>query len=119
MPDLVLIRCPTLDFLVVEVQILNQYRRMKIDTEHVFILEGKNGMNAVADCNSVAGLLEFSVVSLRWQYIFMLDQMDLFNIHYLGYLRNLFWNFEFCFAGPQASVVSYYWCGIKRPQPNF
>ena len=50
MPDLVLIRCPTLDFLVVEVQILNQYRRMKIDTEHVFIPEGKNVINAVLAC---------------------------------------------------------------------
>ena len=48
MPDLVLIRCPTLDFLVVAMQILNQYRRIKIDTEHVFIPEGKNVINAVA-----------------------------------------------------------------------
>ena len=39
MPDLVLIRCPTWDLLVVVMQILNQHRRIKIDAENVFIPE--------------------------------------------------------------------------------
>ena len=67
LPDLVLIRCPTWDLLVVVMQILNQHRRIKIDTESVFIPEKVRMWCTDACC---AGLLAFSVVCLWWQFIF-------------------------------------------------
>ena len=67
LPDLVLIRCPTWDLVVVVMQILNQHRRIKIDAENVFMPEKVRMWCTDACC---AGLLAFSVVCLWWQFIF-------------------------------------------------